>query len=101
MHQNNIINDDIIDHPTKITSDLINKLLNSEVFETNSISTQIILEVHRQTGWRKSYNDIKEISRIRRMNKICTLILAAAVSHNDLNEKNTFHVIRILPLHVL
>ena len=87
MHQNNIINDDIIDHPTKMTSESMNKLLNTEIFETNSISTQSILEVHRQTGWRKSYNDIKGQSRIKRMNKICTLIFEAAVSHNNLNEK--------------
>ena len=87
MHQNNIINDDIIDHPTKMTSDSMNKSLNAKLFETNSIYTQSILEVHRQTGWIKSYNDIKERSRIKRMKKICTLILTAAVSHNDLNEK--------------
>ena len=87
MHQNNIINDDIIDNLTEMISDSMNELLNTELFETKSISTQSIEKVHKETGWRKSYNDIKELSRIKRMKKICTLILAAGVSHNDLNEK--------------
>ena len=59
MDQNNIINDDIIDHTTNMTSDSMNQLLNTKLFETNSISTQSVQEVHTQNGWRKSYNEIK------------------------------------------
>ena len=42
MHKNNIINDDIIDKSTEITSDSIHELLKTELFETKSISTQSI-----------------------------------------------------------
>ena len=65
-------------------SESTNELLNTELFETKSISTQSIKEVHNENRWRKSYNDIQGRSRIKRMNKICTLILAAAISHDDL-----------------
>ena len=88
MHQKNIINDDIIANSTEITSDSIQELLKTEVFETKSISTQSIEQVFSKNGWRKSYTDIQERSRIKRMNQICTLILAAAVSVHDFNGKD-------------
>ena len=62
--------------------------MKTEVFETKSISTQSIEQVFSKNGWRKSYTDIQERSRIKRMNQICTLILAEAVSHHDFNGKN-------------
>ena len=54
INKNNIINDDVINHTTNITQDSMFKLLDNELFETNSISTQNIQEEHRQTGWIKS-----------------------------------------------
>ena len=79
------------------------QLFDTELFETNSISIQSIQELHRQNSWIKSYNELKGRSRFKRMNQICTLILETVFSRNDLNgnQKNTFHLIRILPLHVL
>ena len=39
INQNNIINDDIIDHTMNMTPDSIILLFDTELFETNSIST--------------------------------------------------------------
>ena len=54
INQNNIINDDIINHTMNMTPDSMIKLFNTEIFETNSILTKSIQEVHRQNSWRKS-----------------------------------------------
>ena len=88
MHQNNIINDDVIDNSTQITSDSRHDALKHDLFETTSISTKIIEELFLKNGWRKSYTDIQELSRIKRMNQICTLVLAAAVSQHNFNGKH-------------
>ena len=53
INKNNIINDDIIDHAKNMTQDSMFKLFGTELFETNSISTQNIQEEHGRTGWRK------------------------------------------------
>ena len=42
-----------------MTPDSIIQLFDTELFETNSISTQSIQEEHSRTGWRKSYNDLQ------------------------------------------
>ena len=64
--------------------------MNHDLFETTSISTQNIQEIFQKNCWRKSYTDIQERSRIKRMNQICTLILAAAVDVHDFNVKDKF-----------
>ena len=53
INPNNIINDDIIDHTMNMTQDSMFKLFDTELFETNIISTKSIQEEHRQTDWRK------------------------------------------------
>ena len=82
------INDDSIDKSIKATSNSRQDVLNHDLFETTSISTQNIQEIFQKNCWRKSYTDIEERSIIKRMNQICTLILAAAVDVHDFNVKD-------------
>ena len=48
MHENNIINDDIIDNSTQKTSDSRHDVLNHDLFEKTSISTNNIKQVFQK-----------------------------------------------------
>ena len=75
---------------------IISNILPSEEFHNechitnigkSGMSTQNIKDELKPTGWKKSYNDLLVQSKMRRLNKMYTLILSALVNSNYLNKE--------------